>query len=276
VGGDGYGITLGTDMFVRGATTAIGPYNDPIVVAACNNITPNPPRRRPQGVNGIILAFGRNQEGYDFANGGLPFEASVLNTDGFGGCVGGAICYPIATIPVDDYGFVNSATTGAFYGAHVIDGVAYPSYLPVYRALMTGHINLETDATYEDETAGLAIPNAAFQDPLSQAGDYIEIELSGLFFKVVSATGSGHGGIHVIVTEDYFGTPVVHTISQWFRSYVAESDLVFPIQAKIPFTLTRGGTLRVEIRLYNSSGGSTSTIWNWTSLNNWGTYSRYR
>lgn len=296
VGGDGYGITLGSDIFLRGSTAAIGPYDDTIVIAACfprlalqhgtvprcvrytqaavNNLTAEPARRRPQGINGIVQAFGKAQEAYDFQNGGNPYYAAALNSDGFLGCVGAALCFPIATIPVDDYGLVNSSVSGAIVGAHIIDGETYVANVPVYKTLLTGHINIETDAVYESD--GLTIPNAAFRDPLSKAGDYIEIELSGLFFKIMADVGAGHGGIRVIVTEDFFGTPVPHVISQWFRSYASGHDLVYPVNAKIPLTLTRGGTLQIEIRLYNSSGGSVSTFWNWSELNNWGTYTRYR
>jgi hypothetical protein len=299
VGGDGYGIALGSDVFVRGTATVIGPYTDQIVIAACfprlafnngtvprcvrytqsavNNHTLTPARRRPQGINGIILAFSKNQEASDFTNGGLPFTASALNADGFAGCVGGALCYPLGSVAVDNNGYVFSEIFGMCSGAHVIDGMTYITNVPVYASLFTGLIDLSTDAAYEDETPGLAIPHATFEDPLSLAGDSIEIELTNLFFMITGTTSSAMGGIHVIVTEDYYGTPVVHTFPQWFRCYVDNSPLIYPINAKIPLTLTRGGTLRVELRLYNSgSANSESRIQSWSNLNNWGTYRRYR
>lgn len=298
VGGDGYSIALGVEVFVRGAATAIGPYNDKMVICACfpnlglaagmvprcvrytqaavNNLTAEPARRRPQGINGIIQVFGQNQEGHDFQNGGNPYYASSLNSTGFQGCVGGAICIPIGAIDVDDYGYVNNSMDGVLYGAHIVDGQTYVQNQIVYLANLMGSVDIETDVTYEDESAGLTVPHAAFQDPLSRAGDRIEIDLAGLILQTVADVGAGHGGVHIIVTEDYFGTPVVHTVSEWFRSYVDASPMAYPINCRIPYTLTRGGTLRIEIRLYNSAG-STTKLWNPMSLvGNWGTYRRYR
>jgi hypothetical protein len=291
VGGDGYGMALGTDIATRGTGLVVGPYNDTIVICACfpalgfgrpvprcvrytesaaNNVTPNPPRRRPQGANGIIQIFSSLQEGYDLQY-GRPY-AATLSAPGIDGCLGIATCFPIGYIRVDDGGTIVPTATGVIMDANVGGGVAAASYQIMVDCDLPGHLDttIPNTANYHDDALpGLPVPGTQFRDMGAAVGDRVEIETRNLVFTA-NTVGTGAFGYHFRVVEDVYGTPLIHDIAWWWPFDTSSRDQV---SLPIAFTVTRAGTVACELQLYNHIG-TEGRVYGPDTV--WGRYRRVR
>ena len=295
VGGDAYGIPLAANTAVRGVGVVVSPY-DTLILCACfptlnantgplprcvrysqaaaNNVTPTPARRRPRGVNGILLWVSKDQEGIDFTSYRSLYPIA-LSAPGFDGCVGNVNCVPIAVADIDSWGTgVRATVTGIAKGATVRDGVSIVQNQLVYITDLLGHINFSIDGTteYPDEGDGAAVTNGAFDDDLAQSGDRIDIDV-GRLVLYLSATGAGSAGIHITIIQDAYGTPLRHVLSEWFD---VTDTATYKTNWQKSMVLTRSGVLRIYMALYCGLGTAITVEHSvgWDTA--WGTYRRYR
>jgi hypothetical protein len=300
VGGDSRGVPLTTATAVRGTAVAVNPFDTVILCAvfptlnsnvgplprmvrytqeAANNGSLVPARRRPQGVNGLLMWVAKSQEG-----GNLTVDRSYypipINAPAFGGCVGNGYAVPLALASANRLGTgIRTTRTGILQGASVRDGIPIAANQLMAIEDLAGVINSTIAAAveYPDGGPGFPVGNGSFEDELALAGDRIDIDVGRLvmFLVETTTTDPGSAGVHIRIIEDAEGTPLVHTLSEWETVAPGVSiDIRKSWQRSL--VLTRSGVLRIELALYNALGTTVvlTSVTGWNGV--WGTYRRYR